>query len=129
SAKAQELIRQQYAVVGSASRAALGEAVAALATASTNGRDVEDLLARHRTRLDLATKYVEAYRRYCWPVRSLDDYRLAPFHVMATEGSVHTDKDHVWHMTTLARLCEVGMPLLHATPYKVVDVTDPGGRA
>ena len=28
---------------------------------------------------------------------------LAPFHLLASEGAVHTDKDHVWHMETLHR--------------------------
>ena len=32
---------------------------------------------------------------------SLADIRLAPFHVLATEGAVHVDKDHVWHMDTI----------------------------
>jgi protein phosphatase len=37
-------------------------------------------------------------------VTSLDDLKLAPFHLLATEGKVHTDRDHVWHMETLKRL-------------------------
>jgi protein phosphatase len=73
---------------------------------------------------------VEAYRRYCWPVQSLDDLRLAPFHLLASEGRVHVDKDHVWHMETLARLCAVDPGLLLATPYRVVDLSDePSERA
>ena len=47
-------------------------------------------------------QFVEAYRQYCWPVQSLDDLKLAPFHLLATEGKVHTDQDHLWHMETLA---------------------------
>jgi len=41
-------------------------------------------------------KYVEAYRKYCWPVNSIDDLKLAPFHILATEGKVHSDKNHIW---------------------------------
>jgi hypothetical protein len=70
---------------------------------------------------------VEAYRRYCWPVNSLDDFKLAPFHLLASEGATHTDKDHVWHMSILSRLCED--PLLVATPHKVIDLTDPVSQA
>jgi protein phosphatase len=55
-------------------------------------------------------------------VRSLDDLKLAPFHLLASEGRVHTDRDHLWHMQTLARLCNSG--LLLPTSYLVVDVTD-----
>ena len=31
------------------------------------------------------------------------DLKLAPFHLLATEGCVHTDKDHLWHIETLGR--------------------------
>ncbi len=48
--------------------------------------------------------YAAAYRRYCWPVKSLDDYRIAPFHLLATEGAVHMDKTHLWHMAELGRV-------------------------
>jgi protein phosphatase len=60
-------------------------------------------------------------------VTSLEDFKLAPFHLLASEGAVYTDKDHVWHMNTLARLCHD--PLFVATPYKVIDVTDPASQA
>ena len=43
----------------------------------------------------MSRQYVEAYRRYCWPVNSVNDLKLAPFHILATEGRVHVDKDHV----------------------------------
>jgi protein phosphatase len=124
SAKAQELLRQQYAAVGAASRPALAEAVAALERAA----GADDLLARFRTRAESASRYVEAYRRYCWPVRSVADLRLAPFHVLATEGAVHTERDHLWHMETIAEVCRAGDGVLLATPHRVVDLTSPESR-
>lgn len=68
--------------------------------------------------------YVAAYQQYCWPVNTLDDLKLAPFHILATEGSVHTDKTHVWHMETLVKVCKADPQLLLATPYKLVDLED-----
>ena len=124
SAKAQELLRQQYAAVGASSRAALSEALGALEQAQASGQEVADLLARFNERHHAATRYVDAYRRYCWMVESIADLKLAPFHILATEGKVHSDKDHVWHMETLARVCGGDTELLVATPYLVVDVTD-----
>ncbi len=124
SAKAQELLRQQYAAVGAAAHAALADVVGALESAEQNTSDVAPLLNRYRERTSAAEKYVDAYRRYCWPVHSLDDIKLAPFHLLATEGRVHTDRDHVWHMETLKRLCDADPGLLFATSYMVVDVTD-----
>ncbi len=125
SAKAQELLRQQYAAVGSAARAALEETLGALRHASSQGLDVAALLDRYIERAAMAGDYVAAYRRYCWPVHGLADLKLAPFHLLATEGAVHTDKDHVWHMETLARLCRAEEETLLATPYRVVDLDDP----
>src|ERR1700742_4371282 len=29
----------------------------------------------------------------------------APFHTLASEGAVHTDKPHTWHMEMIAKLC------------------------
>jgi hypothetical protein len=70
-------------------------------------------------------RYAEAYRRYCWPVASLDDYRIAPFHLLATEGAHHMDKDHLWHMTELARLAEPGDRIMLATAHHLVDLAEP----
>jgi protein phosphatase len=95
--------------------------------------EVATLLDRYGERAAMAADYVSAYRRYCWPVRGLADLKLAPFHLLATEGAVHADKNHVWQMETLARLCHAeveaqNLPsLLHATPYRVVELNDPAG--
>ena len=125
SAKAIELVRQQYATVGTAARVGLGDTVAALRQAAARGVDVAAALARHEARLQLADRFARAYRHYCWPVDSIRDLRLAPFHLMATEGAVHSGKDHVWHMTEIARLVDPDDPLVMATPYQVVDLANP----
>jgi protein phosphatase len=124
SAKAQELLRQQYAPVGVAARTALSSVIDALDTAAARSIETAELADRMRTRLVLADRYVEAYGRYAWDVASIDDLKLAPFHLLASEGKVHVDRDHVWHMETLARICSQDDGLLVATPFQVVDVTD-----
>ena len=129
SAKAMELVRQQYASVGAAARIGLGETVRALESAAARGVDVAPLLERHHARLELAERYARAYRHYCWPVESLHDIRIAPFHVMATEGRVHTDKDHVWHMNTIGSFAQEGDGLLMRTPWHVVDLADSASEA
>jgi protein phosphatase len=116
SAKAQELLRQQYAPTGAAARAALPQAIEALTAASATNAELIPLLNEYRERLELAVRYVDAYQRYCWSVRSLDDLLLGPFHLLTSEGHVHVDKDHVWHMEMLARLCAADSGLLLATP-------------
>ena len=124
SAKAEVLLRRQYAAVGAASRPALSDAVAALEGAEERGLEVAGLLTGYRERREAVGRYVKAYRRYVWPVRSLDDVRVAPFHLLATEGAAHFDKDHPWHLKTLARLCAADEGLLLATANTTVDITD-----
>lgn len=124
SAKAQKLITEQYAAVGAAARGSLGEVVETLQTASTRLPEAKELLGRFAERQQLADAFTSAYRHYCWPVSSLADLKLAPFHILATEGATHTDKDHVWHMETIAKLCAADPELLLATPYRRVDLND-----
>lgn len=128
SAKALELVKAQYAAVGAAAGAGLGDAVAALEAAATRVEGARELLDRYAERATRARSYVEAYGRYCWPVASLADLKLAPFHLMASAEGVHADRDHVWHMETLARTCAADPEVLLATPYRVVDVTDPASQ-
>lgn len=129
SAKAQELLKTQYAAVGAASRAALREAVSVIERAVARGADIGSLMNRTRDRAQLAEKYVESYRRYCWPVTSIDDLRVAPFHLLASEGKVHIDRSNSWHMEILAKLSGTGDSLLMATSHQVVDVTDAASEA
>ncbi|PRZ14756.1 polynucleotide 3'-phosphatase /polynucleotide 5'-hydroxyl-kinase /polynucleotide 2',3'-cyclic phosphate phosphodiesterase [Laceyella sediminis] len=122
SAKAQELIRQQYALVGAASRQALAGAVSLLKQAAAAGRGVEELLSRFQEKQENSREFVAAYRRYSWRVNDLNDYKLAPFHLLATEGRVYTDRDHLWHMETIGRICREDTGVLMATRYLVVNV-------
>ena len=124
SAKASALLKEQYAAVGSAGRAALGDWIASLEQAVARGAEVQELLARYHERQTMHRQYVRAYQHYCWTVNSLADLKLAPFHLLASEGKVHIDKDHQWHMDTLANICRAEPGLLLATPYRLVDVTD-----
>lgn len=134
SAKAQELLKSQYAAVGAAGQASLPRVVAALTQAAgrLDGEEknkIQQVAEECRRREEQVRQFVAAYRHYCWPVASLTDLKLAPFHLLASENRVHTDKDHIWHMDTLATICRVDPELLLATSYKLVDVTDPDSQA
>lgn len=124
SAKARELVRSQYAAVGAAARAALPEARQVVEAAQNRGVAVGELADDLRVREDAVARYAAAYRQYCWPVEGLEGLNLAPFHLLATEGHVHTDRDHRWHMDTLGTACAADPNLLLTTPYRVVDLID-----
>jgi protein phosphatase len=124
SAKAEDLLRHQYAAVGAAARAALPAAVAALSSAALAGLDVGELLARTSARAANASAFAEAYRRYCWPVSSLDGVQLAPFQVLAAQGSTFQDRDHAWHLSVADRLVAADPELIRPTRRLVVEVGD-----
>jgi protein phosphatase len=124
SAKAQELLRQQYAAVGAAAKASLTEVIASLERLVSQNGDCVPIIERYKQRLEAVDLYVDSYRRYCWTVQSVNDLKLAPFHLLATEGQVHAQRDHVWHMEKLGEICKASDGLLLSTTYKQVDVTD-----
>jgi len=129
SAKAGELLLHQYAAVGSAAEQSFGTALPLLDAALDRGVDVAELAERTRGRAALIGGYRDAYRRYCWDVTSPADLRVAPFHLLASEGAVHVDRDHAWHMGTLARLATETDPVIVATAHLSVDLTDPRSEA
>ena len=123
NAKAQALLQHQYAATGAAAVHAMRDVVDVLRT-STTLPELAPLLKEYEERAEMCQQFVDAYRHYCWDVKSLADYQLAPFHIMATEGKTYFDKDHVWHMETISRYCGgYGNPLIR-TNWKLVDLED-----
>ena len=129
SAKAEDLLRSQYAAVGAAARHALPAAVKALDQAAAAGHDVAALAGRTRTRAANAEAFTAAYRRYCWPTDRLDGVRFAPFQLLATEGTSYSDCPHAWHLAIADRLAEAGTGLITANRSMVADTTDPVSAA
>ena len=125
SVKAEDLLRGQYASVGAVATAATASALDVLRAAAARVDDAAPLAGAFAARAAMVQQYVDAYRRYCWPVASLGDVRLAPFHVLASEGAVHVDKGHVWHMESIAAMIRGDASgVLVATPYRVVDLAN-----
>lgn len=124
SAKAQALLEEQYGPVATAAALGLRAAVESLAMARERGLPVGPLRERFQARLEMSAAFAETVRRYCWPVRSVDDDRVAPFHVLASEGAVHVDKDHGWHMDLITDLFGGDEKILKATAHRRVDLED-----
>jgi len=103
SDKAQTMIDSQY--FATASAASLS--AQALIQATSNVVSVPELRALHDTaqqQLANADAMQRAIQSYCWPVQSIEDYKIAPFHLLAVEDKVFADQTHVWHMELLERL-------------------------
>jgi polynucleotide kinase-phosphatase len=129
SAKAGELIREQYAPVGAAARAALPAALSIVEATAARGIEPDgwrDLGRRLAARAESASRFTEMYRRYCWPTDGLAGLRLAPFQVLACEGTHHLSRDHGWHLELCDRLVAADPGLFAPTRRLVVDLADPG---
>ncbi len=129
SLKAEPLLREQYASVGAAARSALPVAIDALTTAADRGLDVAELLRRTASRADNADAFTRAYRRYCWPVDGLTGVQLAPFQLLATEGSTWQHRDHLFHLRLVDRLVEADRQTFRATGRLVVELASDASRA
>jgi protein phosphatase len=125
SAKAEDLLKDQYAAVGAAATAALSATAEVLRAARTRSADVGALLDRIEAREQDVARFVEAYGRYVWPVRSIEDLRLAPFQILAGEGRTFLERDHAWHIDVSDRLCSDGGDILQPTRHLEVNATDP----
>jgi len=115
SAKAGQLLREQYATVGAAARAALPPAVAALEQAAARGVGTGQLLAGLRAREANVEAFTVAYRHYCWATDGLRGVRLAPFQLLASEGATHHGRPHDWHLAITSKLAAACPDLLTET--------------
>lgn len=121
SSKAQTLLQNQYGAVGAVATGSLQAAMQVLQQAGTHV-DVQALLSRYQEKQASVQNFITAYRQYCWPVEQLEDYKIAPFHILAAEDQTYFDKDHGWHMDTIATICAQDPGILLATEYKVTDL-------
>jgi protein phosphatase len=98
------------------------EAVASLESCPSD--EVQELLEKQKRRLANALGFREAYRRYCWGTEALEGIKVAPFHLLATTGTVHSDKTHQWHLEQLSKYLG-GSPLFHPTRTLELDPSHP----
>jgi protein phosphatase len=138
SAKAQKLLEEQYAPVGRAGRTGLalstnaiekaihilGDQAVEVKAQSSQKADLTELLVQYKKREEVLALYTDAYRRYCWDVTDLDDYRIAPFHILATEGKTWCEENHIWHMETIAKYMTGSDPVFMTTNHLQIDLLD-----
>ncbi len=129
SAKAEDLLRRQYAPTGSAGLAALRTSNDWVAMARARGVQLDEFAAKLADRSAAMQRYVDEYRRYCWTVSGPDDLRLAPFHVLAYEGHATLQNGHRWHLNLIDRLCAADPGLFRSTQRRYVDLVDPQSEA
>jgi protein phosphatase len=123
SAKAGSLIESQYAPVGTASDAGFATSAGAFARAGDRGLDVTALRDRFADRAQRAAQYGKVWAPYVWPVSGIGDLKVAPFHLLASEGRVWFDRDHVWHMGIAERMAKAAGVVV-PTEWRTVTLED-----
>lgn len=126
SAKAQELLRIQYRPTIAAARTSAEILIESL-DAAQDIEGLESLRAQAELRRGNALAMARAIDGYCWDAASIEDYRIAPFHILAAGNSVLTDRPHRWHMETLAALCAAD-PILRTTGWRLIDPSSGADR-
>ena len=120
SAKAEELIKDQYASVGAAATRVLPAVRAVLDQASARGLDVKSHATRIDRRWENARAFREAYAAYVHPTDGLDGVTLAPFQILAAQGrALAVTEPHAWHLSTLGALRG---DLITPTRHRFVDL-------
>ena len=123
STKARDLLTGQYAPVGAAGELYTSAAMDLLG--KSRHPELTDLSSRIESQQENVRRFRKVYRPYCWDTPGLDDYKIAPFHLLATESAVHTDQAHTWHMNFNDALTKADPALFQSTQSKAVDLNHP----
>ena len=126
SAKAQDLLKRQYLPTVGAAKSSASALLEAISKAGEID-GLETLRDRKEIQLSNAKLMGQTIDGYCWAADSIDDYRIAPFHILASEGNVHGDQPHTWHMETLGKLADAD-PILQTTGWKRIDLNSAADR-
>lgn len=124
SAKANSLIESQYAPVAASSAAGFAAAIDALTRTCVRTSEVAALRERFADRARRADLYAKAWAPYVWPVSGIEDLKVAPFHLLASEGRVWFDQDHIWHMSLADRLAAAANGVVTRTEWRLVVLAD-----
>ena len=131
SSKAKDLLVRQYAPTGQSGLNGLNKAFNILNSLNVNNYTDEEknlikkLSDNYKDKIVNMEEYKKEYEKYCWDVKTIDDYKIAPFHILATESSVHTDETHIWHMHNICKYITNGVDKIFiCTPFLHVNLNN-----
>lgn len=128
NAKAADLIQHQFAPTGVAAKVSTDFALDALSRFSARGvENVSGLLSHYGARNANARAFDKVWRGYCWEAPEVDDIKIAPFHVLASEGRVHDGETHVQHMKWINKITGLDYDFknFNSTPLYEIDLNNP----
>lgn len=124
SLKAIELVKLQYSAVSVSGLNSLSKLMESFNEAKDRNLDISDLESVFQHKYSAISNFRNAFINYCNEVNSINDIKVAPFHILATEGNVHYDKNHLWHMENIYDFCNFDSEILKKTTYIQVDLND-----
>ncbi|KAA0017960.1 polynucleotide kinase-phosphatase [Antrihabitans cavernicola] len=124
SAKAEGLIKSEYATAGAVARANLSAEESVLSLAAARALPVDELRDRNMRRRSNIGEFTDAYRRYVWPTDGLVGVRIAPFQLLASSNGTYADRPHSWHLELADRLVGAAPTLFATTRRLEVDLSD-----
>jgi protein phosphatase len=129
SAKAVELLKSQNAadsVTGKSNLKPVLESLLKINSSPASGDQSTlcTLIDQCADTLESIERFIATYRRKCSQTDTVQDWRIAPFHLLATEGKVYSDKSHQWHLKQIESLCHSDQSLICKTDHLMVDVSD-----
>jgi protein phosphatase len=124
SSKAKDLVVNQYAAVGASASNSLARSSEILQQALARGLEVSGMLESVTQRAQAIDKYITSYHHYTSETKGIEGMSFAPFHILATEGKVHADQSHTWHMEQLGHICRQDERYLLLTSHLRVDLDD-----
>ncbi|PVY40866.1 polynucleotide kinase-phosphatase [Pontibacter virosus] len=124
SSKAKDLVVNQYAAVGASASNSLARAGEVLQQALARGLEVDEMLEIVTQRAQAIDQYITSYRHYTSETEGIEGMSFAPFHILASEGKVHADQPHTWHMEQISHICRQDELFLLLTSHLLVDLED-----
>jgi polynucleotide kinase-phosphatase len=133
--KAEGLIQKQYAPTACAGQNGINAVLNSIEGAinnfdnkpwieNNNCVNLDNLLNDYQDRYKAQTLFSKSYQNYCWSVDNIEDYKIAPFHILATEGKTYFNTDHSYQMSMIDKyICGVDNIFIK-TNYKFVDISD-----
>jgi protein phosphatase len=102
-----------------------------LEKAQLQGARVQGLSKYYQERTEMVSHYQEKIHESFLPPIPFESFHFAPLHLLASEGQVHYQQTHLWHLQQFQKLLssekQLGLdkPLLKSTPFLAVDLTNP----
>lgn len=126
----EELFATNYAKRSYATEFLYTKVIDSLSQSEKQGARVQGLIKYYEERKYLGENDVTLYSKYFWPVSRIQDLKIAPVHLLATQGKNYFAQEHLWQLRVFESWIKAeeqlasDLRLLKNTSYKIVALND-----